>query len=147
MQKKLPRQKSGIQKTKLMRFFRAIFSGILVWIAVSLSFYVLEKVYFLEQSFLWQSILTIVFIVFFAIGAAKFYYRKEYKMSGLQLGIIMSVTALILDVFITVPYVEIPNGRSYESFFTSPVLWILAFTNAFTVYIWKKRQDLKKTPV
>lgn len=147
MQKKLPRLESGIQKTKIMRFFRAVFSGILVWIAVSLSFYVLEKVYFLEQSFLWQSILTIVFIVFFAIGAAKFYYLKECKMSGLQLGIIMSVTALILDVFITVPYVEIPNGRSYESFFTSPVLWILAFTNAFTVYIWKKRQDLKKTPV
>ena len=147
MQKKLPRLESGIQKTKIMRFFRAVFSGILVWIAVSLSFYVLEKVYFLEESFLWQSILTTIFIVFFAIGAAKFYYLKEYKMSGLQLGIIMSATALILDVFITVPYVEIPNGRSYESFFTSPVLWILAFTNAFTVYIWKKKQDIKKTPV
>ncbi|MEG0851878.1 DUF5367 family protein [Flavobacterium plurextorum] len=130
-----------------MRFFRAFFSGILVWIAVSFSFYVLEKVYFLEESFLWQSILTTIFIVFFAIGAAKFYYLKKYNMSGLQLGIIMSATALILDVFITVPYVEIPNGRSYESFFTSPVLWILAFTNAFTVYIWKKKQDIKKTPV
>lgn len=82
-----------------------------------------------------------IWIVFFAIGAAKFYYLKNYKMSGLKLGIIMSVTALLLDVIITVPFVEIPNGRSYESFFTSPILWILAFLNAFSVFIWKKYEN------
>lgn len=86
-----------------------------------------------------------IWIVFFAIGAAKFYYLKNYKMSGLKLGIIMSVTALFLDVIITVPFVEIPNGRNYESFFTSPILWILAFLNAFSVFIWQK-QNNKKTP-
>ncbi len=79
-----------------------------------------------------------IWIVFFAIGSAKFYYSKNYNMSGLQLGIIMSLTALFLDVLITVPFVEIPNGRSYESFFTSPVLWILALVNAFSVFLWEK---------
>lgn len=66
-------------------------------------------------------------------------------MSGLQLGIIMSLTALFLDIIITVPFVEIPNGRSYESFFTSPVLWILAFVNAFSVFLWKKGNKVKKS--
>ena len=128
-----------------MKYIRAIFSGILVWIAVSLSFYVLEQILFVKDSFFWQSFMVTIWIVFFAIGAGKFYYLKNYKMSGLQLGIIMSLTALFLDVIITVPFVEIPNGRSYESFFSSPVLWILAFVNAFSVFIWEKLNH-KKTP-
>lgn len=121
-----------------MRYIRAIFSGILVWFAVSLSFYILEQIPVVKDSFFWQSVIVAICIVFFAIGAAKFYYLKNYKMSGLKLGIIMSLTALFLDVIITVPFVEIPNGRSYESFFTSPVLWILAFVNAASVFLWRK---------
>jgi hypothetical protein len=129
-----------------MKYIRAIFSGILVWFAVSLSFYILEQIPVVKDYFFWQSVIMAILIVFFAIGAAKFYYLKKYKMSGLQLGIIMSFTALFLDVIITVPFVEIPNGRSYESFFTSPVLWILAFVNAVSIFIWRK-QNNKKTPV
>lgn len=124
-----------------MKYLRAVFLGILVWIAVSLSFYLLEQILFVKDSFFWQSFMVTIWIVFFAIGAAKFYYSKKYKMSGLQLGIIMSLTALFLDVFITVPFVEIPNGRSYESFFSSPVLWILAFVNAFSVFLWRKQNN------
>ncbi|MDR6760321.1 putative membrane protein [Flavobacterium sp. 2755] len=129
-----------------MKYIRALFSGILVWFAVSISFYILEQIPVVKDSFLGQSFIVGISIVFFAIGAAKFYYLKNYKMSGLQLGIIMSLTALFLDVIITVPFVEIPNGRSYESFFTSPVLWILAFVNAVSVFLWRK-QNNKKTPV
>jgi hypothetical protein len=128
-----------------MKYIRAIFSGILVWIAVSLSFYILEQILFVKDSFFWQSFMVTIWIVFFAIGSAKFYYWKNYNMSGLQLGIIMSLTALFLDVLITVPFVEIPSGRSYESFFTSPVLWILAFVNAFSVFLWKKGSKVKKS--
>ena len=129
-----------------MKYIRALFSGILVWFAVSLSFYILEQIPVVKDSFLWQSVIVAILIVFFAIGAAKFYYLKNYKMSGLQLGIIMSLTALFLDVIITVPFVEIPNGRSYQSFFTSPTLWILAFVNAISIFLWRK-QNNKKTPV
>ena len=128
-----------------MKYIRAIFSGILVWIAVSLSFYVLEQILFVKDSFFWQSFMVTIWIVFFAIGSAKFYYSKNYNMSGLQLGIIMSLTALFLDVLITVPFVEIPNGRSYESFFTSPVLWILVLVNVFSVFLWKKGSKVKKS--
>jgi hypothetical protein len=128
-----------------MKYIRAIFSGILVWIAVSLSFYILEQILFVKDSFFWQSFMVTIWIVFFAIGSAKFYYSKNYNMSGLQLGIIMSLTSLFLDVLITVPFVEIPNGRSYESFFSSPVLWILALVNVFSVILWKKGSKVKKS--
>ncbi len=79
-------------------------------------------------------------IVFFGILGAKLYYKKVLVTHGLFLGIAMSATALILDVLITVPFVEIPNGRSYYSFFSSPVLWFLAIINALSVYFyWKKK--------
>ncbi|OWU90326.1 hypothetical protein DBB36_15665 [Flavobacterium sp. WLB] len=121
-----------------MKYIRAIFSGILVWFAVSISFYILEQIPVVKDSFFWQSVIVAICIVFFAIGAAKFYYLRNYKMDGLKLGIIMSHTALFLDIIITVPFVEIPNGRNYESFFTSPILWILAFVNAVSVFLWRK---------
>ncbi|CAC9974888.1 DUF5367 family protein [Flavobacterium panici] len=121
-----------------MKYIRAIFSEILVWFAVSISFYILEQIPVVKDSFFEQSVIVAISIVFFAIGAAKFYYLKNYKMSGLKLGIIMSLTALFLDIIITVPFVEIPNGRNYESFFTSPILWILAFVNAVSVFLWRK---------
>jgi len=130
-----------------MYYIRAIVSGIIIWICISLSFYVLEKIPIIKHSFQLQSAITVFLSVFFALRAAKFYYAKNYKMNGLKLGIIMSVTALLLDVLITVPFVEIPNGRSYESFFTSPVLWGLVFVNTFSVYLWRKNQINKKTPV
>ncbi|BFM41768.1 hypothetical protein CFS9_04090 [Flavobacterium sp. CFS9] len=81
-----------------------------------------------------------VLIIFYAIAAAKFYYQKKHNINGFSLGILMSGTALFLDVLITVPFVEIPEGRSYESFFTSPILWALAFINTFSVYLYWKRK-------
>lgn len=45
-----------------------------------------------------------------------------------------ALTALILDALITVPFIEIPNGRSYQSFYTYPLLWLLVVINIATVY-------------
>lgn len=81
-------------------------------------------------------------IIFFGILGATIYYKKVSKTNGLLLGIAMSITALVLDILITVPFVEIPNGRSYYNFFSSPVLWILAIMNTLSVYFyWKKKQN------
>lgn len=123
-----------------MNYFRAIFSGFLVWTLVSISFYILNQIPFIQDLFWLQSVIVLFGIVFFGILGATIYYKKVPKTNGLLLGITMSLTALILDIFITVPFVEIPNGRSYYTFFTSPVLWILASINALSVYFyWKKK--------
>jgi len=81
-----------------------------------------------------------IFIVLYANESALFYYKKGIKLHGLLLGMIMSLTALVLDALITVPFIEIPNGRSYYSFFSSSVLWILAGINSITVYcFWRMK--------
>lgn len=144
MRKKLPKREYGILKTRKMNYFRAALSGLLVWILVSISFYILGQIPFLKDFFWVQSLIVMFGIVFFGIFGAKIYFRKTSRTNGLLLGITMSATALILDVLITVPFVEIPNGRSYYSFFTSPVLWLLAIINALSVYFyWKKNNYLK----
>ena len=49
----------------------------------------------------------------------------------------MVSTAILLDVIITVPLVEIPyNGGSYQAFFTNPLLWILVIENVAVVYFY-----------
>ncbi|MCC9016517.1 MULTISPECIES: DUF5367 family protein [Flavobacterium] len=123
-----------------MKYSRGIFSGFIVWLCVSFSFYLLGNTSLLKDYFLIQAAIVMVFIIFYAIIGAKFYYQKKYNTNGLTLGIVMSGTALFLDVLITVPFVEIPEGRSYESFFTSPILWALAVINAFSVYLYWKRK-------
>ncbi|WP_369617020.1 DUF5367 family protein [Flavobacterium sp. CFS9] len=123
-----------------MKYLRGILSGCIVWLCVSSSFYLLGNIALLKNHFWIQALIVMVLIIFYAIAAAKFYYQKKHNINGFSLGILMSGTALFLDVLITVPFVEIPEGRSYESFFTSPILWALAFINTFSVYLYWKRK-------
>jgi lysylphosphatidylglycerol synthetase-like protein (DUF2156 family) len=146
MQKKQPKLEFGILKMITMKYTRALFSGLLVWMAVSFSFYILGLIPFIRDSFSWQAIIVMICIVFYAIGASQFYYKNGLETNSLLIGLLMSATALLLDVLITVPFVEIPNGRSYASFFSSPVLWLFAIINAITVYIyWKKKIPVKSS--
>ena len=123
-----------------MVFLRGILAGVFVWICVSLSFYVLELIPSLEDSFSAQALIVMICISLYAYLGAQFYYKKGDQTNGMLVGGIMAGTALLLDILITVPFVEIPNGRNYQSFFSSPVLWILVMVTVFTVYFyWRKK--------
>lgn len=143
MHKKRLKPESGISKTPIMKYTRALFSGFLVWLFVSISFYLLENIVILKDQFLIQAAIVMMLIALYASGAAKFYYKKNYRTNALTLGVVMSGTALLLDLLITVPLVEIPNGRGYQSFLSSPVLWILAFVNTMTVYFYSPKKQIK----
>ncbi|MFB3388344.1 DUF5367 family protein [Flavobacterium sp. LAR06] len=126
-----------------MIYFRGMLSGLFVWTCVSISFYILGNIQLIQDSFYWQAFIVMICISFYAFLAAQFYYKKEYQTNGIITGILISSTALLLDVLITVPFVEIPNGRSYQSFFSSPVLWIFVLITVFTVYFyWKKNIEI-----
>jgi len=123
-----------------MKYLKILLPGTIVWLCVSVSFYILSFVPLINGSFKSQAIIVMIFIVLYANESALFYYKKGIKLHGLLLGIIMSLTALLLDALITVPFIEIPNGRSYYSFFSSSVLWILASINSITVYcFWRMK--------
>ena len=128
-----------------MKYVKILLPGIFVWLCVSLSFYVFEQFPVLKNNFNIQAIIILIMIVLYSSSGAYFYYKNSPKTNGLTLGIVMSLTALILDALITVPYVEIPNGRSYQSFFSSPFLWLLTSINTITVYsFWRIKIKTKK---
>ena len=125
---------------------RGIVSGVFVWLCVSISFYILENILILKDSLIAKALIVMICISFYTFFGAQFYYKKGNQTNGLVLGIIMSATALLLDVFITVPFVEIPNGRSYQSFFSSPLLWVLVLITVFTVYFYWRKKIRYKIP-
>jgi len=123
-----------------MKYLKIVLPGISVWLCVSLTFYILGFIPIINGSFKSQAVIVMIFIVLYANESALFYYKNGIKLHGLLLGIIMSLTALLLDALVTVPFIEIPNGRSYYNFFSSPVLWILASINSITVYcFWRMK--------
>lgn len=121
-----------------MKHFRAISTGALVWLCVAISFAVLELVPQLKDSLNQQAFIVGILIVPFAIIGASLYYRNGNKENGLMLGLTMAFTALVLDVIITVPFIEVPKGGSYQSFFSYPALWLMVLINVTTVFFfWK----------
>lgn len=119
-----------------MNKFRAILTGALVWLFIFIAFAVLGYVPLLKDSLNQQALIVGILIIPFAIFGASVYYKKGNKENGVIIGLIMVVTALILDALITVPFIEIPNGGSYQSFYTYPLLWLLVIVNMATVYFY-----------
>ena len=62
-----------------MVYLRGIVSGVFVWLCVSLSFYVLEQIPLVKDSFSAQALIVMICISLYAFLAAQFYYKKEIK--------------------------------------------------------------------
>lgn len=114
-----------------MRVPRAVFSGALVWALIFALFAALDS--FSPLTLNEQAIVIAILIVPIAVLGASLYYRRGNSGNGWVIGLIMASTALGLDALITVPLVEIPDGGSYHSFFTYPLLWLLVLVNVATV--------------
>lgn len=119
-----------------MNYLRAILSGIIVWICVVLTFYFLEHTPIIQQSLNAQNLIIAILIILYAWIGAFFYYKNGNKTFGLSIGIMMSLTAILLDSLLFVPLVEIPKGNTYQDFFSNPLLYTLAILNVLTVYFY-----------
>lgn len=123
-----------------MNYFRAIRSGFVVWALLVISFATLQWIPGIRDSELQQTIVIAILMICYAALGSSLYYSKGNSDHGLKLALIISATALVLDALITVPFVEIPEGRGYVSFFTSPLLWMLVLINVVTVCLyWRLR--------
>ncbi|NBP67711.1 MAG: hypothetical protein EBR30_05665 [Cytophagia bacterium] len=119
-----------------MNYLNAIRSGFIVWILLIITFTIFSSIPGIQDSTLQQTLVVTIFMVGYATMGAALYYKKGVHHHGIKVGLIISATALILDVLITVPFLEIPAGRSYLSFFSSPLLWMLVLVNLVTIYLY-----------
>jgi hypothetical protein len=121
-----------------MKYFRAISIGTMVWALIFLTFAILGFAPTIKDSLNLQVLVVGILIVPYAIFGASVFYKKGNKENGVTVGVIMALTALILDGLITVPLIEIPKGGSYQSFYSFPLLWLLVTINIATVYFYWK---------
>ena len=119
-----------------MKHLRAILIGAMVWALIFFSFALLGFVPTLKDSLNLQALVVGILIVPYAIFGASIFYKNGNTENGIVIGVIMAVTALMLDTLITVPFIEIPNGGTYQSFFSFPLLWLLVFINIASVYFY-----------
>lgn len=128
-----------------MKIIWAILTGALVWLFIFIAFAGLGYIPIIKDSLNKQALIVGILIIPFATYGAYIYYKKGNKSNGFVVGLIMAATALVLDAIITVPLIEIPNGRSYQSFFTYPLLWLLAAVNVATVFFYWKLKIKRST--
>ena len=121
-----------------MNYFRAMLAGAMVWLLVIVTFTVLTYVPGVENSMVQGGVVTVL-MVLYATAGSFLYYRNVVEDHGLKVGIWASGTALLLDVLITVPFFEVPNGGGYAQFFTAPLLWVLVIINVVTFYLFGRR--------
>lgn len=121
-----------------MKVSRAILSGIIIWVLIFVSFTVMSFIPVIKDSELQQNLILYIILLPIVIIGAKFYYKKGSKANGLLLGLLISITGLLLDAIITIPVVIIPHGGDYMSFYLDPLLWgIIAEFILITYFYWK----------
>ncbi len=123
---------------------KASLIGVLVWALVFTAFSILAFVPVVKDSLDLQASILAVLIVPFATLGATLYYKNGNHDHGLKVGLISVVIALSLDALITVPYIEIPNGGSYQSFFGYPLLYLLVAVNILTFYLYWRLKVMNK---
>lgn len=121
-----------------MKHFRAISVGTMVWSFIFITFVLLGFIPTIKDSLNLQVLVVGILIMPYALFGASIFYKNGNKENGMKVGVIMAITALILDALITVPLVEIPKGGSYQSFYSFPLLWVLVTINIATVYFYWK---------
>jgi hypothetical protein len=122
-----------------MNYFRAMLAGAMVWLLVIVTFTLLTFVPEAANSMVLQAGVVMVLMGLYATAGSSFYYRNVVENHGLKVGIWASGTALLLDVLITVPFFEVPNGGGYAQFFTAPLLWLLVIINIAVFYLFGRR--------
>lgn len=108
-----------------MKTIKAIIIGGFIWI-LGASFYTASYFLpFLEDLELQANLVLAISLIPNAWLGARLYYKWEPNMSGFKFGVIAVITAILLDVIITVPFLIIPYGGTYERFFSAPAFWLI----------------------
>ncbi len=131
-----------------MRTVKAIVLGTFIWIlgvsVYSFSYFISV----LDDPELQANIFLAVAIIPIALIGSHFFYKKVSAMSGLKLSALVVLSAIFWDSVITVPFLIIPQGGSYKSFFLAPGFWLIALEYATLIWcFWKVKVGAKRIKV
>ncbi len=121
-----------------MKVARAITTGMMIWVLIFITFTIMSFIPGIKDSELQQNLILYVVLIPIVIFGTKYYYKKDSITNGFLIGAVMATVGLVLDAFITVPFVIIPHNGSYMSFFINPLLWITTIEFILIVYFYWK---------
>ena len=104
----------------------AIISAGIVWILAVLAFVASYFIPVMSDPDLQANWVLSIALIPSALIGAHIYYRKGHKTNRFVLGASMFLVAMILDAAITVPFLIMPYGGNYITFFTDPGFWLIA---------------------
>lgn len=108
-----------------MKFFRAVLIGLIIWV-LGVSIFLLSYFFPIMKDLDFQANLVLSLVVLPLVWAgAWMYYQKKGTIHGLKLGMVLFATSALMDALVTVPYLMVPFGGSYYSFFTAPGFWLI----------------------
>ena len=128
-----------------MKTLRTVGIGTLIWVfgvtLYTLSFFVpiMENAESQANLVLFVGVMPLVWL------GCQLYYRNNREAHGLLLGLVFFAISGILDALITVPYLVIPNGGSYQSFFTDINFWLIGLEFILVSVVYWNLNVLPKT--
>ena len=131
---------------KKINFKSVIISATIVWVLGVLAFVASYFFPIIEDPDLQANWVLSIALIPAAFLGAHIYYRKGHKTNGFLLGISMLLVAMLLDAIFTVPFIIMPYGGNYISFFTDPGFWLIAveLISVVAAY-WQIERAVEKT--
>ena len=122
------------------QILRAILIGALLWVIIFVEWSVMVFTPILKDLGNWQYLIHFFILIPIVLFGASYYYKNKNKVNGFLLGLIMMLTAAVLDAIITVPLITIPQGVGYLEFFfsTHGIFFSIEFVIISGIYWMKK---------
>jgi hypothetical protein len=130
-----------------MKIIKAIIIGGFIWILASSFYSASYFLSFMEDIELQANLVLAITIIPSSCLGAHLYYKWVPNMPILKLGSIMLLTAISLDALVTVPFLIIPQGGSYQEFFSAIAFWLIAaeyLIAIFTYWYFKVKPQLNQ---
>ena len=119
-----------------MKTLRALLTAITVWIAGVGTFIASYYIPMMSDPDLQANIALSLSLIPLGWLGSRFFYSKYNNPNGFFFGLIMVLTAVVLDALVTVPLLVAPNGGTYLSFFGAASFWFIALEYYLVVVLY-----------
>lgn len=121
-----------------MQTIKIITLGVIIWVVAISVFSVSYYIPLLNNLELQANIVLAIALIPIVGLISRYYFLKNSNASGIKTAVLMLSTGIILDACITVPFLIVPNGGSYQEFFISITFWLIVVEYLVLVILSKK---------
>lgn len=130
-----------------MKTIRAISIGLIIWCLGVASFVLAYSLPIIDNQVLQANVALVLIIIPLVWAGSHFYYKKDRSTKGLLLGTFFFLISAGLDALITVPFLILPQGGSYTSFYSDPWFWLIGLLMVGVSSFYFQAKIRSKSPI